>query len=461
MKTGDERLPLVNTVRNPRPGRIALCQDAQGNPVVKRPDGSVRPLEELTTPETIRNTVGLTAGQSAIPADEDGKLPSERMPSEIDARISVLAGSRDALQQAPLGVNELAINTDDGTLVRGLGGSEIAKISGGGGLGVTMIVAPNDSVQIKNISVLGGYSGDSIPVKGVIVGSKVQVISDEAFSSNSAFTYIEIPESVVSIGVGAFSETNLVRLELPFGMTEVPEQVARGCPNLEEVILPSSIVKIKANALDNNPKLRNLQLPKNLIELETDALAGLTQDTLVLPEGLQILRRRSLGDINIGDKTLIIPESIQIIGMAFMEYSNIETLILPNSLTIIPVGMCNMNAPLKNVTLGNAVTHIGAGAFGFTSISTIKLPDTVTHIAANAFSTNWDGLGGDLTTVFLNSSELTIAPTAFVDSGLVTVYIGPQTQAAGIFTMGPAQAFFGAPNVTIASWDNYPDAVPN
>lgn len=73
----------------------------------------------------VKSNVGLAPSESAIPADEQGKLPPERMPDEIDVRLSVLGGSRSALLAANLSENELSVDTDEGSVVYGDGAGNV------------------------------------------------------------------------------------------------------------------------------------------------------------------------------------------------------------------------------------------------------------------------------------------------------------------------------------------------
>ncbi len=92
------------------------------------------------------------------------------------------------------------------------------------------------------------------------------------------------------------------------------------------------------------------------------------------------------------DSALDIPAEIEgkpvvEIGMnAFIENTNLVSVTIPDSVTILNVGCFGYCTNLKNVTLGNQVLEISGHAFCDTAIEQITLPDSVACIGDNAFS---------------------------------------------------------------------------
>ncbi len=73
------------------------------------------------------------------------------------------------------------------------------------------------------------YASD---IQTVVIGDGVMSIGNNAFSE-TAMTSVEIPASVWSIGVGAFSDcTGLTSIEIPSGVTSIGEYVFQDCYNL-------------------------------------------------------------------------------------------------------------------------------------------------------------------------------------------------------------------------------------
>jgi len=82
----------------------------------------------------------------------------------------------------------------------------------------------------------------------------------------------------------------------------------------------------------------------------------------------------------------IVPTVTDIADEAFMG-SDIETLVIPSGVRIIPQAMCKKCKKLHHVEIPHGVTEISGGAFlGCTSLAQIDIPASVKIIAIGAFS---------------------------------------------------------------------------
>ena len=90
-------------------------------------------------------------------------------------------------------------------------------------------------------------------------------------------------------------------------------------------------------------------------------------------------------------KELIIPERIggypvtAIDTYAFFMHETLESVVLPDTLTVIGDGAFADCKKLSRVTLGNGLKSIGPAAFSETAITEISLPDSLTSIGYTAF----------------------------------------------------------------------------
>jgi len=106
------------------------------------------------------------------------------------------------------------------------------------------------------------------------------------------------------------------------------------------------------------------------------------------------------------------------------------------------------------LTIGNSVTSIGNDAFsdctGLTG--SLVIPDSVTSIGSNAF-------GGciSVTALYTNADTASwIGINALLaTNALATIYVGPDV--VGTYT----PTFQGGSGMTVTTWDNYPDPIPN
>jgi len=95
----------------------------------------------------------------------------------------------------------------------------------------------------------------------------------------------------------------------------------------------------------------------------------------------------------IGEETAVqIPSTykgkavISIADFAFTDRTNIESIIIPNSITTIGYGAFKNCSSLANITIPNSVTSIEGSAFeNCDSLEVIDIPDSVTEIGASLF----------------------------------------------------------------------------
>src|SRR5665213_2002474 len=165
----------------------------------------------------------------------------------------------------------------------------------------------------------------------VTIGNSVTSIGDSAFSNCSNLTNAIIGNSVTSIGDGAFGIcSNLTGVTFPDSVTIIGYDAFFGCSSLTNVTIGDSLASIGNGAFAGCFKLTEITVDTNnpVYSSVNGVLFDKSQTTLVAYPG-------GLG----GSYT--IPDSVTSIGdTAFWECSS-----------------------LTNVTIGNGVTHIGDAAF--------------------------------------------------------------------------------------------------
>ena len=106
--------------------------------------------------------------------------------------------------------------------------------------------------------------GDSYRLQNVEFNSNITEIGDWAFA-NSGITSIEIPESVTSIGIGAFcSCDNLTTVKLPSNIDAISAEMFYMCENLISVEIPDSVVSIGDEAFSYCANLKLVKIPDSV-----------------------------------------------------------------------------------------------------------------------------------------------------------------------------------------------------
>ena len=167
-------------------------------------------------------------------------------------------------------------------------------------------------------------------------------IYQQIFYDGDSLTSVVIPESVTSIGDGAFAGgAGPTSIEIPDSVTSIGDRAFSGCSGLTSIDIPDSVTSIGDSAFERCSALENVVIGNSVTSIGDSAFAGCS-----------------------GLTSIDIPDSVTNIGdYAFERCSALE-----------------------NVVIGNSVTSIGSHAFeGCSGLTSIDIPDSVTSIGSYAF----------------------------------------------------------------------------
>ena len=171
----------------------------------------------------------------------------------------------------------------------------------------------------------------------------VKVITYRAFVGRTSLTSVTLPNSIESIGSGAF----------------------KNCSSLESINIPDSITKIYKETFSYCKSLKSIILSDNLTSIGEWAFYGC----------------ESLKSIILGNNVTSIE------GGAFELCSSLESINIPNSVYEIPRNAFRGCRSLKTIILGDNITFIGEEAFyGCKSLAEFIIPQSVSKIGCRAFA---------------------------------------------------------------------------
>lgn len=220
---------------------------------------------------------------------------------------------------------------------------------------------------IKN-GVVKGYSGTSnyVVIPSFYKGYTVDSLAESAFKNRVKIVSVEIPDSVKSIGQGAFS----------------------GCSNLESLTIPFVGAKAGVTSSDTS------QYPFGYIfgtakyeggEATEQYCYGIQKNILYyIPSSLKTVTVTGGNILRYdffncsGLTSIIIPDSVTSIGSyTFYNCNSLKSIMIPDSVTSIGYAAFENCGGLTSITIPNSVTSIGMYAFsGCTGLTNINFEGT-------------------------------------------------------------------------------------
>ena len=272
-------------------------------------------------------------------------------------------------------------------------------------------------------------------------GEKVEHVPAYLCYDMSVLASITIPNSVTSIGGGAFSGcSSLTSVTIPNSVTSIGTYAFQGCSSLSSVTIPNNVTSIEAGAFSGCSSLTSVTIPNGVTSIGDEAFykcSGLTSVTI--PNSVT-----SIGDYAFdgcsGLTSVTIPNSVTSIGdWAFRSCTALTSVTIPNSVTSIGSYAFYGCSSLTSVTIGESVSEIGNSAFeNCTSLTSITIGESVSKIGYSAFS----GCSS-LTSITIPNSIRSIGDWAFRDCSSLT-YI----ELLYIYIVIPDDALRGCINLT-------------
>ena len=228
------------------------------------------------------------------------------------------------------------------------------------------------------------------------IGNNLTYLNTSYFSGCTSLKEVVLPDSIVELGNTAFKNcVSLESIDLS-GIREIGNNTFEGCTSLASVDL-SSVNTIGNYAFKGCTALTEVYIPDSVVDMGTSVFLDCDNlQSLTVSDGNSAYRLGSAGELLNYDGTqiLYVPASATgeyVIeqGMTAGDYAfagtGVTKVVIPNSMTVIPVGMFANCASLTEVTLHDGITEIGASAFTGSAVQSIYIGRNVTVIGNSAF----------------------------------------------------------------------------
>lgn len=231
--------------------------------------------------------------------------------------------------------------------------------------------AIEDDGEIKAYSVAGFVMvfDEDVTIPKTHKGKPVISIEDNAFLNNEEITSVTIPDSVTTIGCGAFEYcVNLKSVTIGNGVTTIGHHAFYNSQNIEKIIFESGskLTEIENYAFSKCRGIESIKIPESV----TNMGAGVFTDCR-------------------GLKSLVIPNSVTTIGSYLLSgCTGLENVTISENLTETGLGMLSGCTSLTSVNFGenSKLTAIEDYMFsGCKSLERITLPKGVNYFGFRAF----------------------------------------------------------------------------
>lgn len=230
-----------------------------------------------------------------------------------------------------------------------------------------------------------------------IIPNSIKSIGKGAFFRAGALSSVTIPDSVESIEYAAFSGSGIEEISIPKSIKRMGASIFIGCEKLKKATISEGIKIIPNETFTNCINLEYINFPSSIEEIDSYSVYN-TKWYDNQPDGVIYVGKVALcykGEMS-ENTSLKIKEGTELIASsAFYDYllgenKYKETLVsveLPSTIKRIDNQAFFDCQSLKSITIPNGLTSIGTRAFGnCSSLTSIKIPDTIICIQPRAFA---------------------------------------------------------------------------
>jgi hypothetical protein len=253
------------------------------------------------------------------------------------------------------------------------------------------LVLPTDG---RATSIPANTFEDQISLTGIIVPESITTIGEGAFCNCDSLTSIEVSENhqyYKSMDGNLYSKDGKTLIQYAIGKKDTSVEISNSvtsiagyafayCDSLTSIVIPDSVTSIGDYAF-KDCNITTATIPALAI---SSILAG-SLTTVVITSGTSIANHAFTYRVRL--TSVVIPDSVTSIGdYAFYRCESLTSVVIPDSVTTIGNYAFSECKSLPSITIPGSVTHIGFNTFKeCTSLTNIHMLDGITTINTQAF----------------------------------------------------------------------------
>lgn len=182
-------------------------------------------------------------------------------------------------------------------------------------------------LNLSNVTTIEGYAfRNCTQLTKVILAKTLESIPVWAFGSCTSLADVTWPQNLKTISYYAFYEAPIATLQLPETVTSIGDKAFSNNKAITRFVFPKHVGKV-LNTFSGCTNLTEVVLPEDATEINTEAFMGTGIKQIIIPEGYTT-----------------------IMGEAFKNCPQLETIVLPSTLTTLKGGYHFQNSPnIKHV----------------------------------------------------------------------------------------------------------------
>ena len=185
----------------------------------------------------------------------------------------------------------------------------------------------------------------------VVLPKTLKEIGFAAFADCRKLVSAELPISLEKIDSSVFSDSGLVHVTIPTGVSKIPSKLFAGCKALEQVNLHDGIIAFDWNAFDYTKSLFKLTLPKHIESLGWITFRYSSITDIVIPGSVKVVDRAAFYRCS-NLCYVVLSEGVEELEDAFGNCKNLEYVVFPASLKKVDEDVFENSTPLLYVPQG-------------------------------------------------------------------------------------------------------------